>query len=172
LQTAPAVVVCRRSRHPLRIVFSIPKHGSRRFRLELTLEDGTKSERELAGYGVRFLGDRWVDGSPWAQLEYSLDALPLGYHTLRLYGLGETHGAERDHDACELLSTTSIIIAPDRCFLPQDLEHGARLWGVSAQLYALRGAGTLGIGDTGSLMELIRFTSARGIRFLPARGPI
>jgi 4-alpha-glucanotransferase len=58
--------------------------------------------------------------------------LPLGYHTLRYL----------DGDR-----TIRLIVSPGVCFLPEDL----RVWGWSAQLYALRSAQSWGMGDLGDL---------------------
>ncbi len=40
-----------------------------------------------------------------------------------------------------------LTIAPARCFLPAELAHGARRFGVAAHLYTLRRKGDQGIGD-------------------------
>ena len=54
--------------------------------------------------------------------------LPLGYHRLRdIDTLRETH----------------LVVAPKKCFLPQNL----RTWGWAIQLYALRSRASWGIGD-------------------------
>ena len=66
--------------------------------------------------------------------------LPLGYHSLRyLDGEGET----------------KLIVSPGLCYLPEHL----RIWGWSAQLYALRSVGSWGIGDFADLRELGRWSS-------------
>ena len=51
--------------------------------------------------------------------------LPEGYHTLTL-----TQGELRTH--CR------IIVAPKRCYEPQALLAGQKLWGACVQLYTLR----------------------------------
>ena len=70
--------------------------------------------------------------------------LPFGYHRL-----------VRD-DGEQLL-----IVAPERCPRPQ-----RRAWGWAAQLYAVRSAGSWGIGDLADLRELSRWSSDRGAGFL------
>ncbi|HEX6140968.1 MAG TPA: 4-alpha-glucanotransferase, partial [Candidatus Limnocylindria bacterium] len=64
-------------------------------------------------------------------------AVPHGYHRLRL-----ADGGER-----------LLLLAPRRCFLPARLRE----WGWALQLYALRSAGSWGIGD---LRDLARFSAA------------
>jgi len=53
--------------------------------------------------------------------------LPLGYHRLEL-------------EAGNISARVTLIIAPDRCYLPAELGTGARSWGLSCQLYGLRSA--------------------------------
>lgn len=59
-----------------------------------------------------------------------------GYHRLRHAG-GET----------------TLAIAPPRCFAPEDLRAGARMWGAAAQLPSLRGAQSAPFGDFGILAQ-------------------
>jgi 4-alpha-glucanotransferase len=69
--------------------------------------------------------------------------LPLGYHRLALAS-GSTR-AEID-----------LVVAPSACHLPEALRPGARSWGLTAQLYGLRGKRDWGIGDFGDLEILCR----------------
>ncbi len=71
------------------------------------------------------------------------DGLPLGYHQL-------------DLDAGGTTARLSLIVAPDRCYLPAELGPGSRRWGLSCQLYGLRGAHNWGIGDFSDLGRLAR----------------
>jgi 4-alpha-glucanotransferase len=73
--------------------------------------------------------------------------LPIGYHSLRY------RDADRD---------TKLIVSPGVCFLPEHL----RIWGWSAQLYALRSAQSWGIGDFGDLRELGRWSRDLEARLL------
>jgi 4-alpha-glucanotransferase len=66
--------------------------------------------------------------------------LPLGYHTLR-YLNGDRN--------------IRLIVSPGVCFLPEDL----RVWGWSAQLYALRSAQSWGMGDLADLRRLSRWSA-------------
>jgi len=70
--------------------------------------------------------------------------LPLGYHSLRYL--------DREGE-------TKLIVSPGLCYLPEHL----RIWGWSAQLYALRSAASWGIGDFADLRELGRW-SARELK--------
>jgi 4-alpha-glucanotransferase len=67
--------------------------------------------------------------------------LPLGYHTLRYLDGGCNDG--------------HLIVSPGVCFLPKEL----RVWGWSAQLYALRSSQSWGMGDFGDLRRLARWSA-------------
>jgi 4-alpha-glucanotransferase len=71
--------------------------------------------------------------------------LPLGYHRF-----------ESDHGA------SPLIVAPDRCHLPE----GWRAWGFAAQLYALRSASSWGMGDLADLGRVVRWSAGLGARIL------
>jgi (1->4)-alpha-D-glucan 1-alpha-D-glucosylmutase len=81
--------------------------------------------------------------------------LPLGYHRLDLR-LEAAVGEAR------LLSSTLIVIAPRRCYLPPRLQEGQRVWGPAVQLYALRSARNWGIGDFTDLAAVVRSCGAQG----------
>jgi 4-alpha-glucanotransferase len=81
---------------------------------------------------------RRIDG------ELPLD-FPLGYHRLR-----PGHGPER-----------RLIVSPGRCWLPE-----GRMWGWAAQLYAVRSAGSRGIGDVADLRSLREMATAQGAGFM------
>jgi 4-alpha-glucanotransferase len=66
--------------------------------------------------------------------------LPLGYHTLRY----------RDS-----IRDIRLIVSPGRCYLPDPL----RIWGWSAQLYALRSSRSWGMGDFGDLRRLAQWSA-------------
>jgi 4-alpha-glucanotransferase len=66
--------------------------------------------------------------------------LPLGYHTLRYLD------GDRDR---------RLIVSPGVCFLPEAL----RVWGWSAQFYALRSSHSWGMGDLGDLQRLAQWSA-------------
>ena len=79
--------------------------------------------------------------------------LPLGYHRL-------------DIEAGNVLGQTNLVVAPNRCFLPPQLEPGARSWGLSCQLYGLRSERNWGIGDFTDLAALARAAGQCGTAVL------
>ena len=66
--------------------------------------------------------------------------LPLGYHMLRY------------RDSARGMR---LIVSPGRCYLPDPL----RIWGWSAQLYALRSSRSWGMGDFGDLRRLAQWSA-------------
>ncbi|MEB6381259.1 4-alpha-glucanotransferase [Leclercia adecarboxylata] len=79
--------------------------------------------------------------------------LPEGYHTLTL-----TQNSKRWH--CRL------IVAPKRCYEPQALREGKKLWGACVQLYTLRSDHNWGIGDFGDLKKMLADVGKRGGAFI------
>ncbi len=78
-----------------------------------------------------------------------------------LAGLGYALGSDADlRAAIEALETSGVRAqASDRraasaCFLPEPLQRGERLWGVSVQLYTVRSRRNWGIGDYADLAAL------------------
>ncbi|MEI2266721.1 4-alpha-glucanotransferase [Erwinia sp. CGal63] len=81
------------------------------------------------------------------------ESLPGGYHQLTLSQAGQSW-------ACRL------IVAPKRCYEPEALLAGKKLWGVCVQLYTLRSARNWGIGDFGDLSTLVQGIADRGGAFV------
>jgi 4-alpha-glucanotransferase len=79
--------------------------------------------------------------------------LPEGYHTLTL-----TQDDLRFH--CR------VIVAPKRCYEPQALLEGKKLWGACVQLYTLRSDSNWGIGDFGDLQKMLVDVGERGGAFI------
>jgi len=87
-------------------------------------------EQELDGV---ILLRRWLD----------LPALPPpGYHRLSILS--------PEGEAEEM----SLIVTPERAFVPEEMEAGEGVWGIATQIYALRSAGDWGVGTYAGLAEL------------------
>lgn len=91
--------------------------------------------------------------SPVADNHVLLPPLDAGYFTLSLRCGGRTAEA-------------TVISAPPRCYLPDDLVTGGRLWGAVAQVYGLRNGRDMGIGDYSDVAEAARGTGLIGGDFL------
>jgi 4-alpha-glucanotransferase len=86
---------------------------------------------------------RCEDGSVRAIAGSTPADLPAGYHELLVPGEEEPR---------------TLIVSPGRCYLPD----GLRAWGWAVQLYAVRSAGSWGIGDLADLRELARWSAEAG----------
>jgi len=84
--------------------------------------------------------------------------LPEGYHTLRI-GL---HGGVRTD--CQ--DEQALIVTPSRCTTTQDLLAGRSVFGILANLYTLRSADNLGMGNLGDLDCLARWAGDVGAAFV------
>ncbi|WP_067699911.1 4-alpha-glucanotransferase [Erwinia sp. ErVv1] len=80
-------------------------------------------------------------------------SLPFGYHQLHL------HQGKKDW-------TCRIIVAPTRCFEPEPLRQGAKLWGACVQLYTLRSESNWGMGDFSDLRQMLAELADRGGAFI------
>jgi len=93
------------------------------------------------------------DGLPAAErrLLCIAERLPAGYYelSLTLSGRPET-------------STTLIVVAPQQAYEPADLAADGRVWALSTQLYSLKSKNDWGIGDFGSLAELMGYAARCG----------
>lgn len=105
----------------------------------LELEDGTASELPVQQGVIMLPTD-----------------CPLGYHRLRVQGtVDERRVDERRADDAVL------AVVPDRVAPPEQLADG-RAWGWMVQLYAVRSAGSWGMGDFADLAELARWSAGQG----------
>src|SRR5438445_13563936 len=55
-----------------------------------------------------------------------------------------------------------VKLEAGRCYQPELIAQGARVWGFMVQLYGVRSKRNWGIGDFGDLRTLIEFGAARG----------
>lgn len=130
-----------------RIFATIPASEiDRIWTLALSKEDGTTARAEVRLGEGELLG-AFEDGG--RAYERRALALPFGvepgYHDLALEG-----------------RTQRLIVVPDSCYLPADLEAGARTWGIAVQLYGLRSERNWGIGDFTDLAAFVRKATACG----------
>jgi 4-alpha-glucanotransferase len=93
--------------------------------------------------GLRGPGELLLEDGRTIAVDAALPAhLPFGYHDFQ-----PRRG-----------KPVRLILTPGACYLPEDL----RVWGWSAQLYALRSAESWGIGDLEDLRRLAEWSAALG----------
>ena len=111
-------------------------------------EGGKRHTVRLALEPAQIQAQRSLDGAEVQKRTIEIPlALPLGYHDVMLDG---------DNRAMRL------IVAPTRCYLPDGLAAGGRLWGVAAHLYSLRSQRSWGIGDFTDLAKLSEIAATSG----------
>lgn len=112
-----------------------------RVSMALYLEDNTALRHDVE-----------VDAHAEARLPLPRN-LPPGYHDLEIAVSGETGEPLR--------ASMRVIIAPDRAFVPEPLDHGARSAGLAVSLYGVRSGRNWGAGDFTDLRELVQWTADR-----------
>jgi 4-alpha-glucanotransferase len=112
--------------------------------------DGTTSTTDCAEVWRGEVAGTWITRR---RFELAVD-LPAGYHEFE----ARIAGGETDH--CRL------IVSPPKCFEPDVITAGRRLWGIAVQLYTVRSRSNWGIGDFGDLGMLIRWVASSGGGFI------
>lgn len=145
------VLVVKRDGQPAQWSFRVPaergEEGAVRIQWEVRDEAGRFQCGGGAGPDLVPVESFLVGGRRHVRFELPLPSgLPIGYYDLLARGRtfsGSVEGRLR------------LILVPPRCFVPPAFAEGARLWGLAAQLYALRSSGNWGVGDFGDLADLV-----------------
>lgn len=107
---------------------------------ELLLESGASMQGESIAVEVGNAGGHHGSGEGVVDCQINLGVpVPPGYHRFTL----TAHG-----------TSSTLIVAPARCHVPEALTAGGRCWGLAVQLYSLRSQRNWGIGDFGDLANL------------------
>ncbi|MFZ2624759.1 MAG: 4-alpha-glucanotransferase [Propionibacterium sp.] len=114
-------------------------------RLVIRLEEGGSVE---AAQVDNFSPPREIDGELIGEATFAVPAgLPLGYHRLK--------ASSDDREA-----QATLIVSPAFLGFPQSMGE-RRIWGYSAQLYSVRGAGSWGVGDFADLGALAAWSATQ-----------
>lgn len=146
-QTAlpPVCVVCLEKKMvEIPVTFKVSK-AYQPLSFEIVLENGERIE------GKKNPSDMPViETQPIAKTEYEHRSLKIelpnvyGYHKLRV--------------SCDQIPETgremTLIVAPQKCYMPEMMQNGGKPWGFPIQLYALRSKHNWGIGDFSDLKEM------------------
>jgi 4-alpha-glucanotransferase len=142
----PAVTVHRKNGPPA-VVVTLPA-GTLSLDWHATLEGGAETHGRVDVMALETLEAKTIDGITYARRRLLLTGrFPHGYHSLRVVPGG---------------GRMSLIVAPGKCWLPAKIESGARLWGLTAQLYLLRSTHDWGIGDFADLRRLVEIVEPLG----------
>lgn len=147
-----APVLVRRIDQPLGSwSFSVPVEEAAahalRIEWEILDESGRFLEKGEAGPGLAPAETKMLDGRFHARYAVPLPpGLDCGYYDVM---------AHAETAAGEVRGTLRLIVTPSQCYLPPSLQEGARIWGLSLQLYAIRSSRNWGVGDFGDLAEIV-----------------
>ncbi len=119
----------------------------------LYAENGETQFERAEGPGLKVEETRTIQGRRFIRvaLPFPQD-LPLGYYSVKAHARGGGTNTE---------STFRLIVAPGRCYIPDDLQQGVRWWGVALQLYSLRSHHNWGVGDFRDLGAVIEWIGKR-----------
>lgn len=130
------------------------KQLQQRLRWTLLEESGQRHSAEFSPAELALRKEQMLAGETWQQRLLVLPGgMQTGYHHLQL------HAIDQPGDP---LASMSLIVTPERCYQPQVLADGQRIWGLAIQLYALRSARNWGIGDFTDLVRVLEFTAQAG----------
>lgn len=116
----------------------------------LQLEFEERPREGVEGPGLRIEETRMIHGRRFVRVALSTPPdLPIGYHSVT--ACAKAGSAKVD-------ATCRFIVAPERCYIPDQLHHGARWWGIALQLYSLRSHRNWGVGDFGDLASVVEWT--------------
>jgi 4-alpha-glucanotransferase len=119
----------------------------------IAAENGDTQCEGTEGPGLRVEETRTIQGRRFVRVHVSFPQdLPLGYYSVTARAPGGPANAK---------STFRLIVAPERCYIPDELQQGVRWWGVALQLYSLRSHHNWGVGDFRDLGAVIEWAGKR-----------
>src|SRR6185437_4961474 len=122
-------------------------------RWSLYAENGETQCKRADGPGLRVEESRTIQGHRFVRIALAFpQGLPLGYYSVKAHAKGGGTNTE---------STFRLIVAPERCYIPDELQRGVRWWGVALQLYSLRSHHNWGVGDFRDLAAVIEWAGKR-----------
>ncbi len=101
------------------------------------------------------VAERVVDKTLLKQFEVTLPQNPgIGYHSLKI------------SSANKVETQTSLIVTPQGCYQPPELDRGGKLWGITLQLYTMRSCRNWGIGDFADLHSAVDILAPLGVNII------
>lgn len=124
---------------------------------KVTLEDNREITQTITATAFPLTAISEISGTEFHcyEIELTLD-LPIGYHSLSLY------------DPCieESIAIMPFIITPSRCYTPESIAQGEKVWGASVQLYCIKSETNWGVGDFSDLKTLLAKSKENGGDFI------
>jgi 4-alpha-glucanotransferase len=131
------------------------EHAASKHKLVIGLENGDEQVFDFVPVDNQLQATVDISDIEFQQYLVTTDLLlPLGYHELTL-----KRGNKK-------LSTGRQITVPHRCFIPNEIQAGKKIWGLSVQLYCLRSEANWGVGDFSDLANLVEQAALQGADFI------
>ena len=131
----------------------VPDDAVLQVRWSLQSESGAQLCERAEGPGLRIDETRTIQGSRFVRIALAFPHdLPLGYYSVK---------ASAKVGGTEWETAFRLIVAPERCYIPDQLHHGVRWWGIALQLYSLRSDRNWGIGDFGDLDSVVEWSGRK-----------
>lgn len=125
------------------------------FSFQLVEENGASQTINFIPTEQELIGVHHFEMDEYQEYAVVLAMSPaLGYHQLELH----KDGAH--------VQSMSLIVTPERCYLPNFVEQKQRAWGFNVQLYCLKSQRNWGIGDFTDLLTLTRYSAKLGADFV------
>lgn len=151
-EVLPAAIVVRDDERPWRMRLTLPQSlDAALLDRSIVAEDGTTHRAQLRVHDLVVEEQTTVAGECFIarSLEVNVE-LPKGYHRIRI------------QTGDRVLADSLLAVVPRRSYWPQALQGTGRIWGITAQLYAVRSERNWGIGDFTDLRSLVEDWGARG----------
>ena len=142
----PPVMVVRREQKTIDVPVTFAAGAKQSvLNYEIVLENGEKLSGQKSCSELTVLEKTTIKKSEYERclLHFDVPEL-LGYHTLKVAGDAVLKQGRQ----------MSLIVAPEKCYMPEIMRQGGKPWGFPVQLYALRSERNWGIGDFTDLKEM------------------
>lgn len=151
----PPVKVARCNGEAVEFPINVPAGMARqRYQWTLVQEEGAPVSGELRPADLPLAAEATVDGTAIVRCTFRLPHTPgIGYHQFELRLMNEDR---------KRAAHMSLVMVPLQCYQPGALSAQGRVWGVAAQLYALRSRRNWGMGDFTDLKMLVDFSARVG----------
>lgn len=123
----------------------------------ITDETGQKDYFSLSGNEIHISDQRWIDGLRHIKIELrDRGNRDIGYYSLNVIC---SHPEIIFGEGVNTIQKTSrIIITPDACYMPLELEAG-KTWGLCTNLYSIRSSENWGAGNFSDLKKLVKLVA-------------
>lgn len=121
-------------------------------------EDGGVSDFTVYSDFFHVTEEKWIYSQRYLKIDILDDRKrEIGYYSCYVKCFGA---------AKEISGTSRIIITPDACYVPPELEQNRKLWGLSLNLYSIRSRSNWGCGDFRDLNSIANWLARLNAGFV------